>query len=189
MVQIPMSFIQDYRLKLNQGLNHIPEDLYYNTVKVFQRLKAENKTLYVGGNGGSCAISSHFVSDMAKGPALGHGNRIRTISLDNAPLLTAISNDIGYHASLSFQLETYLQPGDVVLLISSSGKSHNIVEAALTAKLQGNKLIALTGFDGGIASEADISFHVQSYNYGVVEDCHQSILHILSQLYFGRTNV
>ena len=86
-----MSFIKSYREKLNEGLACIPEQLYYDTVKVFQRLKAENKTLYVGGNGGSCAISNHLVCDCSKGPAGGHPNRFKVVSLtSNVPLLTAI---------------------------------------------------------------------------------------------------
>lgn len=183
-----MNFVEEYINKIQEGLSHIPEKLYYDVVNIFQEIHDNKNYLFVGGNGGSAAISNHLVCDCAKGPGVGRENRIRALSLSsNVPLITAISNDIGYDESLVFQLQTHLMPNDVVMLISSSGKSSNIVKAATHAKQRGHTLIGLTGFDGGYLAElADYNFHIPINNYGVIEDCHQSIMHILAQIYYQK---
>lgn len=133
--------------------------------------------IYVGGNGGSAAISNHLCCDFMKGANL----RVMSLSC-NTPLITAIGNDLGYEKTLSFQLEKTLTRADLVLLISSSGNSPNIIEAAHVAKRIGAPLVGMTGFDGGsLAQLSDVSIHIPINNYGVVEDCHQSIMHIISQ--------
>ncbi len=133
--------------------------------------------IFVGGNGGSAAISNHLCCDFMKGGGL----EVMSLSC-NTPLITAIANDLGYERSISFQLERLLNPGDIVLLISSSGNSPNIIEAAKVAKSRGAWIIGLTGFSGGKLKElADTSLHIPIDNYGIVEDCHQSIMHIISQ--------
>jgi phosphoheptose isomerase len=103
----------------------------------------------------------------------------------NTALLTAIANDFNYSQTFSFQLElANLTADDVVLLISSSGNSENVIQAAEFAKAKGVKVIGLTGFSGGkLKTTADISLHIDCDNYGVVEDCHQSIMHVLAQFH------
>lgn len=142
--------------------------------------------LYIMGNGGSAASADHWVCDYMKGinedtktfPA------VKAISLvSNGPLVTAIANDIGYEHIFSRQLDYYRpNPEDVILAISASGNSSNIINGLYKARESGAKTIALTGFDGGLASTiADISIIVPSHNYGVVEDIHMMILHSISQ--------
>lgn len=144
--------------------------------EAIDRLRFAEK-IYVGGNGGSAAISNHLCCDFMKGA------NFKVISLScNTPLITAIGNDLGYEKTLSYQLEKLLTGSDVVILISSSGNSPNIIEAAKVAKRLGATLIGMTGFDGGaLMTLCDISLHIPTHNYGVVEDCHQSLMHIISQ--------
>jgi phosphoheptose isomerase len=100
----------------------------------------------------------------------------------NVELLTAIANDIGTDRLFSFQLESLGSQGDVLVAISSSGESPNIISALETARSQGLHSISLTGFAGGGARTlADVNVHVDCDNYGIVEDLHQSLMHILAQ--------
>jgi phosphoheptose isomerase len=142
------------------------------------------KTLYIFGNGGSAAISNHWVCDFAKGINEDTSKKATAISLNsNVPLISAIANDIGYEHIFSKQLEyASLQPGDVVFAISSSGNSKNIINGISKAKELGLYTVAFTGFSGGTAATiADTNVHVPSYNYGIVEDIHMMILHAISQ--------
>jgi phosphoheptose isomerase len=100
----------------------------------------------------------------------------------NIEIATAIANDLSYGRLFSFQLESYGSPDDVLVAISSSGNSDNIVGALECAKRKGMTTIAMVGFSGGKAKElADIVLHVDNRNYGVVEDVHQSLMHVLAQ--------
>jgi D-sedoheptulose 7-phosphate isomerase len=142
--------------------------------------------VYIMGNGGSAAVADHWVCDYMKG--INEDTKIyppvKAISLvSNGPLLTALANDMGYENIFSKQLEYYrCGSGDVVLAISASGNSKNVVNGIRKARYLGALTIALTGFDGGEAAiAADINIHVPSDNYGVVEDIHMMVLHSISQ--------
>ena len=118
-----------------------------------------------------------------KGVRTGTDLEPRVISLsNNIELLTAIANDYGYEDSFAYQLRAQSRPGDVLVVISSSGRSPNIVRALQWACDNDLRTIALTGFDGGGArSLAEVAIHVDSTNYGIVEDLHQSVMHALAQ--------
>jgi len=135
------------------------------------------------GNGGSASVANHLQCDHLKGVRNGTDLRSRVVSLSsNVELLTAIANDLGYHDSFAYQLRAQSAPGDVLVAISSSGCSPNIVYALEWARANGVRTIALTGFDGGEArSIAEVAVHVDSANYGVVEDLHQSVMHAMAQ--------
>lgn len=135
------------------------------------------------GNGGSASIANHFQCDHSKGVAAGTGLAPKVTSLStNVELLTAVANDIGYEEVFRFQLEAQSRPGDVLVAISSSGRSPNIVNALAWAKEHDVRTIALTGFDGGEArTTAEVAVHVDSTNYGIIEDLHQAIMHSLAQ--------
>jgi phosphoheptose isomerase len=121
--------------------------------------------------------------DHVKGVRVGTDLRSRVISLStNIELLSAIANDIGYDSVFEYQLQSQARAGDVLVVISSSGRSANIVRALDWATANGLQTVALTGFDGSPARElASISIHVRSSNYGVVEDVHQACMHLLAQ--------
>ncbi|MEK9672138.1 MAG: SIS domain-containing protein [Rhodospirillaceae bacterium] len=139
--------------------------------------------VYACGNGGSAAISNHLICDHLKGAQTDTDLRPRVISLSaTVETITAISNDISYHDVFAYQLRTLARAGDVLVTISSSGDSENIVRAAQWAKENGVRVIAMTGFGGGRSAElADVNLHVAGDNYGIVEDVHQSLMHVLAQ--------
>ncbi len=147
------------------------------------QLFSTSGTLYVCGNGGSAAISNHLLCDFSKGMQTDTTLRPRVVSLSShVEIITAIGNDIDFAEIFACQLRTAARPGDVLMTISSSGNSENVVRAADWAKANGIPVIALTGFSGGrSAVAADINIHVPAENYGIVEDVHQSVMHILAQ--------
>lgn len=141
------------------------------------------RMIYACGNGGSAAISGHMLCDFLKGIQTDTALRPRVVCLSSQlELITAIANDVGYGEVFAYQLKTMAEPGDVLISISSSGNSENIVRAIDWARQNGMGTIAMTGFSGGRSSKlADITLHVAAENYGIVEDVHQSMMHILAQ--------
>lgn len=149
---------------------------------ITQTIKADG-WVYACGNGGSAAIANHLHCDFTKGVATDTPYRPRIISLSaNIETITAIGNDISYADIFAYQLKQAGRAGDLLITVSSSGDSDNIVRAIETAKSQGMRSVALTGFAGGRSrAMADVSIHVPAGNYGVVEDLHQSMMHVLAQ--------
>jgi phosphoheptose isomerase len=135
------------------------------------------------GNGGSAAIANHMQCDQVKGLRTGTDLAPRFVSLSsNVEVLTAIANDLDYEDVFTYQLESQSEPGDVLVAVSSSGRSSNIVRALTWARDNGLATIALTGFSGGGARTiANVAVHVDSTNYGIIEDLHQAITHALAQ--------
>lgn len=139
--------------------------------------------IYACGNGGSAAIANHLLCDFQKGLQTNTTLKPRVVSLSaHLELITAIANDISYDDIFLYQLRTMARPGDVLMTISSSGNSENIVRAADWAKKNNIPTISLVGFSGGRSAQiADVSIHVAAENYGIVEDVHQSVMHLFSQ--------
>lgn len=135
------------------------------------------------GNGGSASIANHMMCDHIKGIRASTDLSPRVLSLStNVELLTAVANDLGYDDIFAYQLQAQSDPGDVLIAISSAGRSANIVRALRWARNNGLRAISITGFDGGVARvEAEISIHVDCANYGIVEDLHQAAMHALAQ--------
>ena len=135
------------------------------------------------GNGGSASIANHVQCDHVKNVRTTTDLTPRVLSLStNVELLTAIANDMGYENVFSYQLQSQAGPGDVLMAVSSSGRSPNIVQALTWARDHGLRTIAITGFDGRPArAVAEVSVHVDCTNYGIVEDLHQAIMHALAQ--------
>ncbi|MEP7022210.1 MAG: SIS domain-containing protein [Actinomycetota bacterium] len=135
------------------------------------------------GNGGSASIANHLQCDHVKGVGNATDLNPRVMSLStNVEILTAIANDLSYADVFTYQLQAQARPGDVLIAISSSGRSPNIVNALTWAREHGLHTIALTGFEGGDARAiAEIAIHVTGTNYGIVEDMHQSVMHALAQ--------
>ncbi len=179
--------IKDYLVEYGSQLQAAMAALPSEGLDQFHRLLLETvkngRRIYVGGNGGSAAIADHLCCDFTKGThAAGHPT-LRTHSLSaNTALLTALSNDFSYDEAFSKQLQMLGEAGDAVILISSSGNSPNVLAAAQTARAIGMKILAMVGFSGGkLPALADASLHVRASNYGLVEDAHQAIMHVLSQ--------
>lgn len=150
---------------------------------VLEQTYSHDKTLFVCGNGGSAAIAGTFVCDHSKLVQTDTNLTARVTSLaDNMSMITAIANDLSYDDIFLYQLKTLANFGDALLTISASGDSENVVRAATWARQNKMEVIAFTGFEGGrMADLATVHLHVQADNYGVIEDVHQSLMHLLAQ--------
>lgn len=134
------------------------------------------------GNGGSAANASHFAEDLCKGALRDEAEkRFRILSLtDNTPFITAIANDLGYDQIFTFQIRQFAQPGDVLVAISGSGNSPNILNAVRYAKKLGVQIVGFTGFDGGqLRPLADYSVHVPLRHMCQTEAVHAVIMHMI----------
>ena len=144
---------------------------------------ARGSRVFSCGNGGSASIANHMQCDHVKGvrTATDLTPRVQSLSA-NVELITAIANDLGYENVFAYQLQSQADPDDVLVAVSSSGRSPNIVHALTWARDHGLHTIAVTGFDGGISRRvAEVSIHVECTNYGVIEDLHQAVMHALAQ--------
>ena len=154
--------------------------------EIFSCIKKSN-SIYVCGNGGSASLSQHFVVDLGVGLSRrtkSSGCRIVDLT-SNAAVLTATANDVSYQNVFSDQLDLYANQGDLLIVISSSGNSENVIKAVQMAIQKGMNTIGLTGFDGGvIKSKVSYSIHLETEigEYGVVEDSHSFVLHLLTYL-------
>ena len=176
-------FVTDYHERLVAAVGRVDPDRLREVLDVLLDVSRRDGTVYVAGNGGSAALSDHSACDLSKGAHADGHTPLRTVSLaSNAALITAIANDIAYDQVFRKQLEYCLRDGDAVLLVSASGSSPNVVEACRYAKKRGVPTLAFVGFDGGeLKRIADYAIHVEVDNYGIVEDVHQGLMHILSQ--------
>ena len=180
-------FVKDYLTRLSQILDDIDADVVSDIVNTFEETIKNKSRIYILGNGGSAATASHIVND------LGAGLRRRGIinfdvtSLgDNSPVITAIANDIGYENIFYMQMKGHINADDVVIAISCSGDSPNIIKAVDYAKDLGCKIIGVTGFNGGYLKKiSNINFHVDvpEDEYGLVEDTHMILDHIIYSHY------
>src|SRR2546422_7851432 len=163
-------------------LGKIPIGAIERVVEIILDAYSNSGHVYVVGNGGSATNATHFACDLSKATIVEGRARMRVTSLaDNIALLTAWANDTSYEKVFSEQLTNLLDPGDVVIAISASGNSPNVVSAVLAARLMRATTIALVGFAGGRLLEAvDAAIHVPSNDYGVVEDCHSVIEHAIT---------
>lgn len=155
----------------------------HDAAEVLLEAYQSDAAVFACGNGGSASIANHLQCDHVKG--VGNGtdltNRVYSLST-NVEIFSAIANDLGYEHVFTHQLQTQARPGDVLVAVSSSGSSANIVRAVDWANEHGMRTIALTGFRGGAARErATVSIHVDAVNYGVIEDAHQALMHLLAQ--------
>jgi D-sedoheptulose 7-phosphate isomerase len=181
--------VTGYAAALSNALLSIDWHQLDLAIAEIESVRTRRARLWVAGNGGSAAIADHLLCDWVKGTFTPSQPPIHVHSLvSGTALLTACANDFGYDASFSRQIEMLAQTGDVAICISSSGNSANILAALRIAGSMGLRTIAFTGFDGGEAARlADISLHVATRNYGVVEDCHQILMHNIAQYIYGRS--
>ncbi len=160
----------------------------YSVIDAFAKLLftawQENRQVLVFGNGGSACTSGHFVIELLMTAGCNGPRGLRAIALsDNIGTLTAVSNDWSYEKIFSYPLRSYGQPGDIAVAISGSGNSPNVLQAVELAKAKGMKVVALTGFDGGKLKDlADLQIHIPNDNYGIIEDLHLSVGHIVGQI-------
>lgn len=156
---------------------------------ILQETKQKRGRVFVAGNGGSAAIADHLNCDFTNGVYTKDHECFKTHSLvSSMSLFSALANDFGYENTFLRQLKmANLKERDTVVLISSSGSSKNIIQAAKYAIEVGAKIIGLTGFTGGqLFTLAHSRLHVNFSNYGVVEDCHQILMHVIAQYHYKK---
>ena len=143
----------------------------------------KSNIIYSCGNGGSSSLADHFTCDFFKQTNNKTNLNIKSISLSsNFSLISAISNDISYEDIYSFQIEKLCKKNDLIFIFSVSGNSKNLLKAAKSAKKKKLKVISITGFNGGkLRKLSDYNLNFNINNYGIVEDCHLTIMHYLSQ--------
>jgi phosphoheptose isomerase len=166
-----------------RAANTIDWDEVERAAALLVKAYSKGRSVFSCGNGGSAAIANHLQCDHVKGVQTGTDLLPRVISLSsNIELITAISNDISYDDVFAYQLNSQGRLGDVLVAISSSGRSPNIIRALTWAREHGLRTIALTGFTGGDARDvAEVAIHVDCTNYGVIEDLHQGAMHAMAQ--------
>jgi len=176
-------FLRDYSRNINDGFDSIDIKQLDEVATLMNNTIKNGNKIFTCGNGGSSAISEHFVCDFLKGASTNTSIQPIIHSLtSNTPTLTAVANDIDYAEVFSFQLEKYAKQGDILICISSSGNSPNIIQSIKSAKKRNIKTISFVGFSGGRAKElSDLCIHIENNNYGIVEDIHQSLMHLLAQ--------
>jgi len=154
------------RILFSDGINEV--------ISLIEAKSKYNKLIFIG-NGGSAAIASHEAIDFLK------NGKIRTLCFNEASLLTCMSNDYGYENVFSYPIELLADEGDILVAISSSGESQNILNAVKVAKEKGCMVITFSGFrDNNILKHlGDFNFYVSSFEYGFVELSHQIILHMI----------
>ncbi len=174
-------WINDYHTAQKAALDSIPANAVAQLIDTFQKALAEDRQIFVFGNGGSATNASHFATDLGKGSSDKVGRRFRVLSLnDNIGWLTALGNDYGYEDIFVRQLMNFGRPGDVALALSVSGDSPNVVKALEWSVANGLHAIALVGAKRGrMAGVAHQTIVVDSTHYGRVEDAQMGICHIL----------
>lgn len=176
-----MSYFSEYLTQQKAAYDSIPVDKVAQITELLKKCWEEDRQLFVFGNGGSAANASHFITDLGKGASDKLGKRFRCLSLnDNVAWLTALGNDYSYDDVFSGQLQNYARPGDLVLTMSVSGSSPNLVKAVQWANDHGLTTIALVGGKRGkLADLAHEVIVIDSEHYGRVEDAHMTICHML----------
>ena len=180
-------YLSAYSQTVHQALGALPRAPFQAALQLLEKTLQKKGRIFVGGNGGSSAIADHLCCDWMKGIHSPGKPTLKVQSLTaNSALFTALANDFGYEKTLSTQIEMLGEEGDVAVLISSSGNSPNIIAAAHAARTKKMPILGFTGFSGGKLKElSDISLHIAINNYGMVEDAHQTLMHVLSQ-YLGK---
>jgi phosphoheptose isomerase len=177
------SYANAYFEELYKATQTVDRDKVRQAAAVLAEVYQNGGMVFSCGNGGSAAIANHLVCDHCKLVRTDTNLQSRIYSLSSTvEIITAIGNDISYDEIFVYQLKTLAKPGDALVTISSSGNSENIVRAAQWAKENGLPVVSLTGFSGGRSAHiADVNLHVAADNYGVIEDVHQSLMHLLAQ--------
>jgi D-sedoheptulose 7-phosphate isomerase len=185
---MPATFADDYKTSLLKALDTVDLDLVTKAIQTMEDARDRDATIFVCGNGGSASTASHFVCDMVKGASFGREKRFRIMALtDSLATITAYSNDVGYDCIFAEQLRNFARPGDVVLAISGSGNSPNVINAVEFANQAGCKTIALTGRDGGrLGRAAQLEIRVSEPHMGRIEDGHLMVCHMLCYRFMER---
>lgn len=177
-----MNFNESYKKQLIETIDKIDDRKVSEAAAWLAQARDEGRHIFVCGNGGSASTASHFACDIVKGASYQRDKRFRIMALtDSLPTLTAYSNDVCYDCVFAEQLKNFAQAGDVVMAISGSGNSPNVLTAVEFANGAGCKTIALTGRDGGkLGGLAQLNIQVPVQHMGRIEDAHLIICHMIA---------
>lgn len=178
---------QEYISELEGALEKIRKEDIEKIIEILAGAYSSERSVFIIGNGGSASTASHFACDLGKGTLERHYDmnkkRFRVYSLtDNVALMTAYGNDLSYDDIFAQQLRNLIKNGDILIAITGSGNSKNILKAIKLANDMGAVTVGFLGFDGGKAAEiVDHKIIIASSNYGVIEDLHLVLGHMISQ--------
>ncbi len=174
--------IAAYLSEMRGTLSKLPIDTIERVVNLLREARTQKKRVFLFGNGGSAATASHLACDLTKGASINGKPRLRAIALtDNVPLISAWANDSSYENIFAQQLQDQVEPGDIVIGISGSGKSLNVLKAIKVAKSAGAITIGLAGFDGGDLKDiVDLCIVVPDNSIDQVEDVHLVLGHVIT---------
>lgn len=177
-----MTFSANYKSSVLDAIEHIDLQRVEQAIEWFEEARAQSRHIFVCGNGGSASTASHFACDIIKGASFNRAQRFRILALtDSLPTLTAYSNDVSYECVFAEQLKNFAQSGDMVMAISGSGNSPNVLRAVEYGNSIGCKTIALTGRDGGkLGPLAQLNIQVGVPHMGRIEDAHMIICHMIA---------
>ena len=183
--QLFRSAISEYFATGGKLLTQIPNEEVMALAIAINHARKTGGTVYIAGNGGSASTASHFATDIGIG-SLNRANPVRSISLcDNTAAITAIANDMDYSSIFAQQLKLLGKQGDLLIVISASGNSDNLIKAVEVASELGMQSHSLTGFDGGKLKQLTVgrNIHVETPKgaYGLVEDAHLAICHVITE--------
>ena len=176
-----MEQIQNYISTLQQTIEQLPRKPIADVIEILQRARMQGNQVFIMGNGGSASTASHFVCDLAKNTRRAGLPHFRVIGLtDNMAIFSAYANDEGYENVFAKQLANLIMPNDVVIGISASGNSKNVLYAMEEAQKHGVTTIGFTGFDGGrLKQMVNLNVHVASNIIEHVEDIHLMLEHMI----------
>lgn len=180
------AFIKKYTDDFSRKIKELNQKKIHDLINLLLRAKKEGKTIYILGNGGSASISTHFAADLSKNSIRCHNDnkelRLKVISLtDNIASISAYANDLGYENVFSEPLKNLLCEGDIVIAISGSGNSINVLNAIKLAKKKKAVTYALLGFNGGKAKKIVDNYIIFYDNdYGRIESAHSFIAHLVT---------
>ena len=176
-------YFDDYISTKNLLLKKIDQKILNKIIQEILNSIKNKRDFFSCGNGGSAATAEHLSCDFSKGSCTNTNLNFKVFSLNsNVALMTAIANDMSYDDVFSYQLNRYGKANDVLLAFSVSGTSKNIIKCAKIAKKKKIKIISFTGFNGGALKKlSNYNINFSSNNFGIVEDCHLTIMHFISQ--------
>jgi D-sedoheptulose 7-phosphate isomerase len=176
-----LGFPASYKSNVLEAIETIDLAKVGQAIEILAEARDAQRHIFTCGNGGSASTASHFVCDMVKGASFNRSARFRMMALnDSLPTLTAYSNDVSYECVFVEQLKNFAQPGDVVMAISGSGNSPNVLRAIEYGNSAGCRTIALTGRDGGkLGPLAHLNIQVSNPHMGRIEDVHLIVMHMI----------
>ena len=176
-----MNFPAQYKNEVLKAIETVDLAKVNQAIDLFKDARAAGRHIFVCGNGGSASTASHFACDIVKGASYNRGQRFRIMALtDQIATLTAYANDVSYDCVFVEQLRNFAQPGDLVMCISGSGNSPNVIRAMEYANSIGCRTLALTGRDGGkLGPLAQLNIQVEAPHMGRIEDAHMIVCHMI----------